>query len=275
MVYLTKMIVLDLDGTILDNNGKISKATKEYLNLLKSKGYIITVATGRIHTSALNATEGLSFANYVISSQGSYIYDMINKKVVSKNSINNKIVKKILENYADNSHYTQIYSEKIIYKYTDDSITDCSYRKITKDKGYILDVCKDVFLISIVMKNNAEVMKVYEELSKDSEQLDVILMQNSFSNKKWIDVIPRGCSKYNAIKELNSYSLINEQDIIAFGDGLNDIEMLKKCGKGIALKNALYEVKEVADEITRYDNNHDGVIDYLKRNLNINEKNSY
>lgn len=70
-------------------------------------------------------------------------------------------------------------------------------------------------------------------------------------------------------KKLADFLKISNENIIAFGDGLNDTEMLKKCGTGIALKNALPEVKDVADDITKYDHNHEGVIRYLTENLNI------
>lgn len=57
---------------------------------------------------------------------------------------------------------------------------------------------------------------------------------------------------------------------MAFGDGLNDVDMIKSCGIGVALNNALPVVKENADFITTYDHNHDGVIEFLKEYLNIN-----
>ena len=60
--------------------------------------------------------------------------------------------------------------------------------------------------------------------------------------------------------------ILNE-NIIAFGDGLNDVDMLKKCGVGVAMKNALPEVKEQADYITSRTNNENGVVEFLKEYL--------
>ena len=71
-------------------------------------------------------------------------------------------------------------------------------------------------------------------------------------------------SKFNGIKKLSDYLNINVKDIIAFGDGLNDIDMVNNSGYGVALKNALEEVKLVSDDITEFDNDHDGVVNYLK-----------
>ena len=94
-----------------------------------------------------------------------------------------------------------------------------------------------------------------------------IIMQHSFSNKKWIEIFPKECSKYNSIKLLSEYLNISNDDVIAFGDGLNDIEMIKNCGCGVALNNALDEVKKESDDITEYDNDNDGVVNYLMNKI--------
>ena len=65
------------------------------------------------------------------------------------------------------------------------------------------------------------------------------------------------------------YLNINNAEIIAFGDGLNDIDMLKKCGNGIALSNVLSKVKENANLVTTYGHDSDGVIEFLKEYLNV------
>lgn len=83
---MIKMIIFDLDGTLLNDKRRISDKTKEYLSILKSKGYIITIATGRIYASALNATDGAEFANYVISDTGSCAYNTLNGNSIFKNT---------------------------------------------------------------------------------------------------------------------------------------------------------------------------------------------
>lgn len=81
------MIVVDLDGTILNKDMQVSINTKKYLQFLKNKGYIITIATGRIYASALRVTEGAEFANFIISDTGSCIYDISNDSIIFKKSI--------------------------------------------------------------------------------------------------------------------------------------------------------------------------------------------
>lgn len=267
---MIKMIVVDLDGTILNDNSKVSEKTKEYLKQLKNKGYIITIATGRIYNSALCATDGADFANYIISDTGTCVYDTSNEEPIFKNFIDNETAKKFFNYYDENCRYIDICDKNTIYKYSDE-IEKNSYIKITKDKNYIFDNCKEISHVTISMKNNEDVINLYNELLKEFSELDIIIMQNSFSNRKWVEIMPKDCSKYNRIKALANYLNISNEEIIAFGDGLNDIEMLEKCGYGVALQNSLPEVKEVAYDITSYDYNHDGVINYLMEHLDLSK----
>lgn len=265
---MIKMIVTDLDGTLLNENSKVSYETREYLKKLKNMGYIIVIATGRIYASALKATDGAEFANYLITDTGSCIYDMSNSKPIYKNNIDKKIVEKLLDYYNDNFRYIFICDKNYIYKYSDD-IENSNIVKTTKDKNVILNSVTSISHISISMKNNDEVMKLYHKLLDDIKELDFDIMQDSFSDRKWIEISAKNVSKYNAISSLATLLHIDNSEIMAFGDGLNDIDMLEKCGQGIAMKNALIEVKRIANNVTSDDNNHDGVINYLKENLDV------
>lgn len=261
------MIVLDLDGTILDCNKKISIAAKEYLMNLKRKGYIIVIATGRIYISALEATDGAEFANYIISDTGSCIYDVSTGKTIFCSYIDSTIAEKVLGYYnKENYCYIDVCSRNKIYKYSD-KIVENPIVENSKDIAYILNNCKNISHISITMKNNDLIMKVYHDLIHQLSDIEVIIMQDSFANKKWLEIMPKGSSKYNRIRDLSNYLGIHNEEIISFVDGLNDIEMLEKCGTGVALLNALKEVKLKADDITKLDYNNDGVINYLKKFL--------
>lgn len=262
------MIVVDLDGTILNNKRELSVTTEVYLKKLKEKGYMITIATGRIYRSALKATRNALFANYIISDTGSYIYDQEKEKAIFKNPISKDTVKPLLAYYNDDFEYLDICSKDMIYKYSDKK-EESTLIKTIKDKDYILNHCEEVSHIVISMKNNDNVTVLYNQLLQDFPNLNIMIMQDSFTTRKWLEINAKDCTKYNAIKSLADYLNISNSSIIAFGDGLNDIEMLEKCGIGVALQNALPEVKEASDDITTFDHNHDGVINYLKEHLNV------
>ena len=118
------------------------------------------------------------------------------------------------------------------------------------------------------MKENEYVKDIYDKLNKQFLDLNIFIMQDSYSNEQWIEISKKGVSKYGAISRLADILNIDNENIIAFGDGLNDLDMIKNCGVGVALKNALPEVKDLADYVTKYDHDDDGVIEFLKEYLN-------
>lgn len=98
------------------------------------------------------------------------------------------------------------------------------------------------------------------------EELEFLIMQDSFSNDKWFDILIKGNSKYDSILKISKIENIQNDNIICFGDGLNDIDMLKKTGVGVAMSNALEEVKNASNFVT-LSNDEDGVIEFLKEYL--------
>lgn len=88
--------------------------------------------------------------------------------------------------------------------------------------------------------------------------------------KKWIRIGNDGTNKYSAIEKIANTKGIDNDDIICFGDGLNDLDMLANCGLSVAMGNALDEVKVVCDDRTD-SNDDDGVIRYLERYFEYNK----
>ena len=263
---MKKIIVLDLDGTILNSDRKISNTTKNYLKELKNNGYIIVIATGRIYASALKATEGAEFANYVISDTGACVYDRGNSKTIFSSFVNKSVAIKMFDYFNDNCRYIDFCDKNTIYKYSNEA----EYSDIvetSKDKEFILNNCNNISHITIAMNTNEQVMKVYDDIKNKFNNIEVIIMQDSFADRKWIEITAKGVSKYESIRKLTNYLNYKNEEVIAFGDGLNDIEMLEKCGYGVALFNALSEVKYKAKDVTKFDHNHDGVVNYLKEHL--------
>lgn len=261
------MIVLDLDGTLLTSETKVSETSKNYLKKLKNLGYTIVVATGRIYESVNQVIGGFEYVNYVITDTGASCYDA-NGQAIFNNTIEIETAKKIKNYYNDNCVFIDICDKHTIHKYSDFDV-DYYFIDTSKDWNYIFSNCKDISHIAIRMKTNEQVIDLYDKLKDDIKELDINIMQDSFGERKWIEIIKKGCTKSKAIEELANYLKINNEEIIAFGDGLNDIDMLQKCGTGIALSNALPIVKESADFVTIYDHNHDGVIEFLKEYLDV------
>ena len=253
-----KLIAIDLDGTLLNSDGIVSEATKVHLQKLKEKGYIITIATGRILNRALVGTDGAEFTNYIVSDAGAAVFK------------NNGINKEWKEVYA---HGLSKDIDKNIASYYDKdkfmTINICDRNKIhhydqTVNITEFLENINEIIHVSVSFINNEFVEEYLKIFTKKFPMLKVEIMQDSFGEVKWLEIAQKGVEKYKGIVEVAKLEGILNENIIAFGDGLNDVDMLKKCGVGVAMKNALPEVKEQADYITSRTNNENGVVEFLK-----------
>ena len=261
-----KMIVVDLDGTLLNINSGCSKKSKKYLSKLKDMGYVIVIATGRVLSDAINVVDGASFANYVISDGGGIIYDMDNKKIVDIKKIDMDEVRRVFDIYSDDIDYITMCDMYYYNRYGDNNDRmDLFYdRKITDIDKFILDN-EGILHIIVRFKDMGLIDKYCKIL--DSDRMDVLVMQDSFATSRWIEIFSEGVSKYNAIKIVSDIVGIDNKDIICFGDGRNDIDMIKNCGIGVAMGNALDVVKDVSDYVT-ISHNEDGIVYFLKGYFN-------
>ena len=256
-----KLIALDLDGTLLNSDGIVSDATKLHLQKLKEKGHIITISTGRILNRALVGTDGAEFANYIVSDAGAAVFKNDERNKEWEEVYVETLPKDIVQNIA--SYYNKD-------KFVSVSILDRNrihYYDGTINIIEILERVSEITHVTVDFLNN-EFTKEYLELFKAKfPNLEIEMMQDSFGDKKWLDILQKDIEKYKGIAKVAKLEGISNENIIAFGDGLNDVAMLKKCGVGVAMKIALPEVKEQADYITSRTNNENGVVEFLKEYL--------
>ena len=136
-----KMIVMDLDGTLLNGEGIVTQKTKEYLENLKKDGYVIAIATGRILKSALIATDEAEFANYIVADAGAAVYKMQNNnwEEVYADSISRKIAEEIISEFDDEKfRYIDLCSKDYINMYATKYFSENKVVRIYADKDTIL-----------------------------------------------------------------------------------------------------------------------------------------
>lgn len=262
-----KMIVTDLDGTLLNNNKNVSDNNKKYLKELKDKGYIICVDTGRTLGRAKYALGGFDYINYIIGNNGTYIYDVSNDKSLYKSTIKVEDIKELFIKYLNEYEIFEINSYESILSYRSRTRNIEPYVEKIDNKDKFFNKINEVYNVTISFYKEEMVEIFLEDLNNNYKDISSFIMQDSFSNKKWITLINKNDNKFNGLCILEDKIGINNNDIIAFGDGLNDVVLIKSVGFGVAMKNALNEVKNIADDITLDDNNNDGVVNYLKNIL--------
>lgn len=267
-----KIIVMDLDGTLLDTHGKVTETSKKYLEKLKKDGNIIVIATGRILGLALLVTDGAKFANYIVCDAGAALYKNNEEKNEWTNIYIDEIPQEIANNILDyfdkeKFRFIDICEKEVINSYVDTYFTDNKLVKTYTNKNELLRNITKISHIAAGFLSNKYVQDYFEIFTKHFPTIDINLMQDSFEETKWLEFAQKGTQKYKGISKVADIENIKNEDIIAFGDGLNDIDMLQKCGVGVAMNNALPEVKEIANYITVKNNYEDGIVHFLSEYL--------
>lgn len=267
MLHLSyKLICLDMDGTLLDDEKKVSERNVKAIRDAISKGIKVAICTGRIFTSANYYADIIGSKLPIIATNGAYIREKDEDRIIYKHPIDVEKCKEILDvskKYGLYPHFNTpdvILTEKIIYS----SKAYLEFNKnLPKDKQLNIEIVSD--WQKTLKKYEDEVMKciianddldkihfVKELLAKDKE-LEVVS-----SARNNIEIMSAGVSKGRAVEVLAGFYGIDRQDIICIGDNENDISMLQYAGMGVAMGNGEECAKNAAKYITDT-NNNDGV----------------
>jgi len=253
-----KLLLFDLDGTLLDDNKNISKRTIDVLNACRENGILIGVSTSRgeqnslIFLSELQPDILILSGGAIVKKGNEYIYTAeispqeTKKMIETARSICGDECEITIDTKTE--HY---WNYKIDPKEQDKSWGDSIYTDFRDFYQPSLKMCVEIFDI-----RKAEILKT--ALS----EYDCV----RFSDGYWYKFTKAGVTKENAINMVCSACNIGLEDIIAFGDDFADIGMLKLCGVGVAMGNAINEVKESAD-IVIGTNNEDGIAEYLENEI--------
>ena len=250
-----KLLLFDLDGTLLQTDKTISKPTLRELENCRKYGIMIGVSTSRSEKNSMEFIAELK-PDVVISSAGAlvkykdtYIYkaEFTSEETVDMIKQAREICGEDCEITIDtvDKHY---WNYKVDPKQQDKSWGDSIYTDFCDFEHVSLKMCVEIFD-----------EKVAEQLQKKLSECDCV----RFSDGCWYKFTKKTATKENAILHLCEVCGITAEDIIAFGDDFADIGMLKLCGIGVAMGNAIDEVKEIADCVIG-DNDHDGIANYLQ-----------
>lgn len=275
-----KMIVVDLDGTLLNDYKKVSQENlKAIKRAYDEKNVITVIATGRQLEYARNISETCSLGNYIIACNGGIVQDVLTNEYIYKSSFSNEEVLKIrkvfLEEHVD---VMMIYTdgEIIVESKNDSEFLDSGInvnnekiegknieKEINKNKNILKSLC-------LIIGDKKALENVIKKLN-NMENIETSGICNYLYKTKdkkyetaYIDIMKNGVSKRNAIKIVADKLGIKQEEIIVMGDGRNDIPMFDGVGLSVAMENAVDEVKEKADYITA-SNNDDGVAKSIKK----------
>lgn len=263
---MIKMVVSDLDGTLLNSDHELTESTFKAIQLLRNKGIIFTIATGRPDQLVKEYVGKLNINEPVIMYNGSVIGHPFHEKRVSEYVLPSEIVRDII-NYCEKENiiYMPYTKEMIISKpnYRVDYFEERNkqliddYKAVFKDIRDIEEIVSlPIHKILLIENNESKHTKVID-FYKKYDALSIVSSQKGF-----IDINPSGVNKGKALKELANYYNVSIEDIVVFGDQDNDAAMLEVAGTGVAMANASKSARQAADETT-LSNDENGVANWI------------
>lgn len=252
----TKLILLDLDFTLLKSDRTISQKSIETLKACQEKGIKVGFSTSRGNTNIQQYVD-LVHPDVIICNAGANTF--YNNKLIHTQAFTLEQTQRLFDAAyqvsGTNIEMTCDTAEELFWNRKEDKsdqfMPDATFDDFHAFKLPALKMC-------IQTKDQDLINRIIEKAGV--EDCKAML----FSDIPWFKLAPKSATKENAILFLSDYLQISTDQMIAFGDDFSDIGMLKLCGRGIAMGNAIPQVKEIADEIT-LTNDEDGVAVYLER----------
>ncbi len=269
-----KMVVLDLDGTLLNDKKQVSKRNVEIINqIYQEKNVLFVIATGQNikNISYIIETVGEAINQYIIASNGAIIKDNVKNDFLLERYLKQEEVIKVIELYKKLHLRGILHTDKGTLTEGKKEVETNSNIQLVQDlKKYYIENPISTTSMFTLCGESSDLRKMKEELDitfSDLEATDichfVVDTGKDYYETDYIDVIKKNATKANAIKILADYLQIHKEDIVIMGDGANDISMFEMSGYKIAMGNADENLKKKADFVTD-NNNQDGVAKALE-----------
>lgn len=262
MIY--RLLALNIDGTLLQSNGRLHKSTKDAVEYVQQKGIVVSIVTSRSFPSAKKVARALKIKTPLVTHQGAYIaslqdapiyvkrlteeitYDIVCflevlpcqiRLVHEQFSLANKL--KLNNNLLVRTVFTSgdpvLYSQQFV-----SSLSEHLHgQPITPPK------------IEVYFEEKKDLQDTKIALSKMFSEIEIIEL-----DPLRLDIVPIGCSKLSGLAYLGRQLGIGLHEMVVIGDGLDDVPMIEAAGLGVAMGNADFPVKRAADWITRSENEH-------------------
>ncbi len=267
-----KLIALDLDDTLLNKDVQISDENVNALRRAASLGIYVVLCSGRAEDGILPFVRrmdiaGLESGRYLIAINGCSIFDLHTRTQIYCRNVASDILCSADEEAEKMGLRSEVYSPDTIY-----------YREATKWTKLDVDMCGlkgvavedyDAFLKQrkfpkMLIPGEPDVLQELQAKLKAKFGDKAVI----FTSKPYfLEVLPPNCGKGEAIQWLAEHIGIPKEQTMGFGDSMNDESMIRLCGYGVAMKNGLDYIKNIATFVTEKDNNESGVADFIQKHV--------
>jgi Cof subfamily protein (haloacid dehalogenase superfamily) len=259
-----QLLAINIDGTLLRPNGRIQSGTKEAIDFVRNKGVYVTLVTNRNFLSAKKVAKALKVDSLLITHSGAFISSPLDQPIMEKRLTEEKAFNlvQVLENYECNIRLVhERFSvgnrlrmpKNLISKAVFGSGEPLFYpiQFVTSLGDYLRDNPLAPQKIEVYFGNESEQDHAVQLIRENFDDLSFIKVDN-----RKLEIVPKGVSKLNGLKHLCNHVGIPLDQTVAIGDSMDDVEMIKSVGLGVAMWNAPNELKKAADWVTRSNNQH-------------------
>lgn len=251
------LIATDIDGTLLTSDHELTPRTEKALKAALDRGVRIVFATGKTRAATRELTDHLGFKMPGVYVQGLVIYDE-NDSVIHQQLLDETILREVLD-YAKTTDYELMaYSGMSIFAQQNGPYT---HRMVRYHEPMPTVLASMHDLIGATPINKIQFFDTAERIAEVKKVIEPMLHERAVMTMpsfEILEVLPLGASKGAGLKQLLDILHIDSANVMAVGDGENDIEMLEMAGFGVAMGNAMPKLKAVADYITA-SNEEDGL----------------
>lgn len=272
---LYKMIAIDLDGTLLDDNKSLSNENIRVLNKLNNMGIEIVIATGRRYYEAKELTKDLNMDLVILANNGNIVRQVRNDNVLYSKVLDNDDFYLLINKSKENNLYPLVYVDH--YENGFDILIEMDSLPQNYNNYISSKIERVINIKNLIEFDNPRALSIcyigeIDVLNKFASDLtnaypnkySYHIMSNLTKFRALLEIMhPEGC-KWKALIQYAKSIGISKEKIITIGDDNNDVEMIKNASLGIGMLNSCDNVKSVADIITSHSNNESGVAKVLE-----------
>lgn len=265
-----KLIALDLDDTLLNDERSIDDETVDALRNAAEKGIYVVLCSGRAEEGILPFVRRLEIAGkeagrYIIAINGCSVFDMHERKQIYLKSVESDVLLYANAEAEKTGLRTEVYSPDVIFYGEETKWTRLDV-DLCKVKGQVVEdyekfIAEGKFPKMLVPGDPEKLLVLQEQFKKELGERAVVFTSKPY----FLEILPPKCGKGEAIEFLAMHLGIPMEQTMGFGDSMNDETMIRMCGAGVAMSNGLDYIKEIADYVTENDNNNNGVGRFISK----------
>lgn len=267
------LIAVDLDGTLLTDKKTISPRTKLALQNAMEAGHHVVISTGRPYRSSSMYYKELGLTSPIVNFNGALVHHPTNSSWGTYHSpFDNKIAQEIIassESFDVKNILAEVMDDVYLH-YHDEAIMDWVGMGNPKiETGNLKEILTNDPTSILIHTDEKNIREIRNHLSD--------LHAEVIDHRMWgapyhvVEVIKSGINKAVGLKQVADYFMVPQERIIAFGDEDNDLEMIEYAGHGVAMGNAINELKNISKFITKT-NEEDGIAHYIEEVLELTKK---